>query len=313
MEQTQALRRVRSIFPDLLSVPYVPTIFRASNPPAQAHVEVFKTDPPIPNSDVSRSHSFFHTPVAFNSNDDDETLIEDNPLSSSDSEDGNSSRFIRKMRPCAGASLGPSTSGEAGASSIPSPSPSPTAPTTSSGPVRKVLRVPSKLVVKRAEVTATELKLPTLEPLSTRAKIAAPEPEEIPERTTGFGSPIPQASDAEELGDRSTADAPAPSSRVGISPPEPCPVDTSVPEAFAPNRSNEFPVGLIEDDLLSADLCNGVIESLRRASKHFKKVVERSQLKSSVLAVKAEELQDVCSLKQDLAERDALIAELKEN
>ena len=180
--------------------------------------------------------------------------------------------------------------------------------------------------------------MPTLEPLSTRAKIAAPEPEEIPERTTGFGSPIPQASDAEELGDRSTADAPAPSSRVGISPPEPCPVDTSVPEAFAPNRSNEFPVGLIEDDLLSADLCNGVIASLRRASKHFKvtpyllqmlrtfacafiyplcldlqKVVERSQLKSSVLAVKAEELQDVCSLKQDLAERDALIAELKEN
>ena len=48
--------------------------------------------------------------------------------------------------------MGPSTSGEAGASSIPSPSPSPTAPTTSSGPVRKVLRVPSKLVVKRAEV-----------------------------------------------------------------------------------------------------------------------------------------------------------------
>ena len=35
MEQTQALTRVQSILPDLLSVPYVPTVFRASNPPAQ--------------------------------------------------------------------------------------------------------------------------------------------------------------------------------------------------------------------------------------------------------------------------------------
>ena len=88
---------------------------------------------------------------------------------------------------------------------------------------------------------------------------------------------------------------------------------------------------------MSAELCNESIDSLRRVYKHFKvmllfmvhimrcvyvvhfsslccflqRVVKRSQLKSSVLAVKAENLQDVHSLKQELLEKDAVIAELK--
>ena len=44
----------------------------------------------------------------------------------------------------------------------------------------------------------------------------------------------------------------------------------------------------------------------------LQRVVERSRLKSSILAVKADGLQDAHSLKQELAEKDALIAELKE-
>lgn len=50
MERMDGLRIIRNIFPDELSVPYVPTVFRASNPPLQADVEVFKSDPPIPSS-----------------------------------------------------------------------------------------------------------------------------------------------------------------------------------------------------------------------------------------------------------------------
>ena len=33
---------------------------------------------------------------------------------------------------------------------------------------------------------------------------------------------------------------------------------------------DEVPVGLIEDDLVSAELCNESIDSLRRVYKHFK-------------------------------------------
>ena len=43
----------------------------------------------------------------------------------------------------------------------------------------------------------------------------------------------------------------------------------------------------------------------------LQRVVERSRLKSSVLAVKAEKLEDVHSLKQELLEKDAVVAELK--
>ena len=42
----------------------------------------------------------------------------------------------------------------------------------------------------------------------------------------------------------------------------------------------------------------------------MQRVVERSRLKSSVLAVKAEGLQQISALRHELAEKDALIAEL---
>ena len=41
-------------------------------------------------------------------------------------------------------------------------------------------------------------------------------------------------------------------------------------KATAPDGSDEVPVGLIEDDLLSAKLCNESIDSLRSMYKHFK-------------------------------------------
>ncbi|KAG2565019.1 hypothetical protein PVAP13_7NG007747 [Panicum virgatum] len=50
VERVQGLRIIRSIFPDQLNVPYVPTVFRSSNPPSQVDVGVFKSDPPIPSS-----------------------------------------------------------------------------------------------------------------------------------------------------------------------------------------------------------------------------------------------------------------------
>jgi len=114
------------------------------------------------------------------------------------------------------------------------------------------------------------------------------------------------------LGDRDAAGISEPSSHPETSPPDPELMDTTRPKASAPGRSNEVPVRLIEDDLLSADLCNEVIGSLRHTYRNFKRVVERSRLKSSILAVKADGLQDAHSLKQELAEKDALIAELKE-
>jgi len=43
----------------------------------------------------------------------------------------------------------------------------------------------------------------------------------------------------------------------------------------------------------------------------LQRIVERSRLKSCMLAVKAEKLQDVHSLKQELLEKDAVVAELK--
>ncbi|KAG2561172.1 hypothetical protein PVAP13_8KG147001 [Panicum virgatum] len=57
------LRVVQKIFPDQLSVPYVPNVFRASNPPSQVDVEVFKSDPPIPGSDGIKNQKDFHKPV----------------------------------------------------------------------------------------------------------------------------------------------------------------------------------------------------------------------------------------------------------
>lgn len=75
---------------------------------------------------------------------------------------------------------------------------------------------------------------------------------------------------------------------------------------------NEVPVGLIEDNLLLAELCNESLSSLHRVYKHFKRVVERSRLKSSILAVKAERLNDACALREELLEKDATITELKQ-
>ena len=72
------------------------------------------------------------------------------------------------------------------------------------------------------------------------------------------------------LGDRDAAGISEPSSHPETSPPDPELMDTTRPKASAPGRSNEVPVGLIEDDLLSADLWNEVIGSLRHTYRNFK-------------------------------------------
>ncbi|KAG2577610.1 hypothetical protein PVAP13_6NG192400 [Panicum virgatum] len=94
-------------------------------------------------------------------------------------------------------------------------------------------------------------------------------------------------------------------------PPGSDPSSAAAPKSSFPEQIDEIPVGLIEDDLLEADLCNDVVNSLHRVYKHYKKIVLRSRLKSSILAIKAEGLQEVHALKQELAEKDAVIADLK--
>ncbi|KAG2563419.1 hypothetical protein PVAP13_8KG350902 [Panicum virgatum] len=51
MERTEALRRIQGIHPSLYSVSYVPTLFRASNPPPQENRDALKSTPPIPHVD----------------------------------------------------------------------------------------------------------------------------------------------------------------------------------------------------------------------------------------------------------------------
>ena len=116
--------------------------------------------------------------------------------------------------------------------------------------------------------TAAELKQPPLEPLSTQERDPAL-PRKGPEATARSDVP-PSASDAEVLGDRDAAGISEPSSHPETSPPDLELMDTTRPKASAPGRSNEVPVGLIEDDLLSAELCNESVDSLRHVYKHFK-------------------------------------------
>ena len=47
----------------------------------QADVEIFKSDPPIPNSAKAKNQKMFHTPVVFN---EDEPVVEKDPVLSTD-------------------------------------------------------------------------------------------------------------------------------------------------------------------------------------------------------------------------------------
>ncbi|XP_039801460.1 uncharacterized protein LOC120665843 [Panicum virgatum] len=62
VERAAGLRVIKRIFLDQLSVPYVPTIFRASNPPPEADVGVYRSDAPIPGSVAIEGQNVFHWP-----------------------------------------------------------------------------------------------------------------------------------------------------------------------------------------------------------------------------------------------------------
>ena len=117
--------------------------------------------------------------------------------------------------------------------------------------------------------SAAKLKQPLLEPSNAPERAVAPEPGKRPEVAATFDAP-PSASDAEVLGDRDAAGFSEPLPHPEVTPANPEPMDSTGPKASAPDGSNEIPVGLIEGDLLSANLCNEVVGSLRRTYRHFK-------------------------------------------
>lgn len=88
-----------------------------------------------------------------------------------------------------------------------------------------------------------------------------------------------------------------PSPHQGAAPPEFEPLGTEAPRATHPKVSYEVPVGLINDVLLEEELCSKMLNSLKRVYNHHKKMALRSRVKSSILAVKSERLQQVPALK----------------
>ena len=112
------------------------------------------------------------------------------------------------------------------------------------------------------------------------------------------------------------------------------------PGFVPPEMSDEFPDGLINDDLLEDNLLREMRHSFRQVYKHhvvmltrssrgilfflsricldslfllfLQKLARRSQIKSSDLAVMSERLQQFPALKQELMEKDDLIASLTE-
>jgi len=132
---------------------------------------VFKSDPPIPVSVEGKNQRLFHTPMIIEYNDEDDIVIEEDPISSSDgsSDSGRGNRPPRRQRTAAcmvqeerahvalpilspsradvvGTSRG--TSGSADTTSATTAAASSATPSTGACPVRRVLRVPTKLVVK---------------------------------------------------------------------------------------------------------------------------------------------------------------------
>lgn len=158
--------------------------------------------------------------------------------------------------------------------------------------------------------STAELNLPVLKPVGSPAKTSAPKSAKSTRVEVARDASTPPAANVEAESDREPAQSTDPSIRVDVPPPRSDPSSAVAPESSFPGQVDEIPIGLIEDDLLGAELCNDMVKSLRRVYHHHKKVVLRSRLKSSILAVKSEGLQQVPVLKQELAEKDAIIAEL---
>jgi hypothetical protein len=121
--------------------------------------------------------------------------------------------------------------------------------------------------------TAAELNLPNLEPVGAQTKASAPESSKgTPESSKGTqGEAIPDAppppavTEVASTGEderSETAQSAEPSSCLGSPPLSSILLNASTPGATSSEHVNEIPIGLIEDDLLRADLCNDVANSL---------------------------------------------------
>jgi len=168
VESAEGLRVIQSIFPDQLSVPCVPTIFRASNPPPEVDVGAHKSDPPIPGSTAIEGQNVFRWPPIIKEVDAPE--VEEDSLTSSDEssagEDPQQQEGDDQGSPTAsdapGADLDRGAKGGVDTMSAPTPTPvaaslgvaasSPATLTTTIGTVHRGLRVPKKLIVKRAKI-----------------------------------------------------------------------------------------------------------------------------------------------------------------
>jgi len=84
-----------------------------------------------------------------------------------------------------------------------------------------------------------------------------------PTASTGMANVIEE----ENMG---PAGSPEPSTRLGTPSPSSDQLETSAPGASRSEQVDEVPVGLIKDDLLGADLCNDMLNSLRQVYKHHK-------------------------------------------
>ena len=99
------------------------------------------------------------------------------------------------------------------------------------------------------------MRRPPADPATTRATVA-PESSEGPEDTPS------SAANAGIWEKAYAAESEEPTARPTTAPPVSEPRNPTSPGASAEVDPNEIPVGLIEDDLLSAELCNESVDSL---------------------------------------------------
>ncbi|KAG2598015.1 hypothetical protein PVAP13_5KG318728 [Panicum virgatum] len=95
VERDEALKRARVILPDHLSVPYVHTLFGATNPPQEN--ASFYSMPPMPHQDYPSCMKPLHTRVSHVLGDEDEPIVEDNLGSSSKDDQTLATRFQTKF------------------------------------------------------------------------------------------------------------------------------------------------------------------------------------------------------------------------
>ena len=112
--------------------------------------------------------------------------------------------------------------------------------------------------------SAAGLRRPSDGPTTTQEEVVAPESLERPKDTPS------SAVNVEVPKTTSSVDPLEPSSQPAAAPPASELADPSSLRVSSSIDTNEVPIGLIEDDLLSAELCDESVDSLRHVYKHFK-------------------------------------------